>query len=80
MSDLAIPLSPSLRTWVDTRVAEGEYVDAADYVRALVRRDREIEADIRKTREMIAEGFASGFIDAEPEDVLRDIMARLPDA
>jgi antitoxin ParD1/3/4 len=70
----------ALSEWVAARVAEGRYADAAEYVRDLVRRDQEAaEDDTRWVRAMIEEGLASGIIDAEPEDVLKEIMARLPD-
>ena len=46
-----------------------------------MRRDRDlIEQDTRFLRAMVEEGLASGIVDAEPEDALREIMARLPDA
>lgn len=81
MAQLAVTMPPALQNWVDTRLAEGDYADAGDYVRDLVRRDRDlVEQDTRFLRAMVEEGLASGIVDAEPEDVLREIMARLPDA
>lgn len=81
MTQLNIDMPPALQHWVDRRIAEGRFADATDYVRDLVRRDQErTEGDAAWVREMIAEGLASGVVDAEPEDVLREIMARLPDA
>lgn len=80
MASLNISMPPALEQWVDTRLAQGRYADAADYVRDLIRRDQEAAEDGRQwVRDKIEEGFASGVIDAEPEDVLREIMARLPD-
>ncbi|NWK98469.1 type II toxin-antitoxin system ParD family antitoxin [Sphingobium lactosutens] len=81
MANLNIPMPPALEQWVDVRLAQGRYADAADYIRDLIRRDQEAaEEDRQWVRAKIEEGFASGVIDAEPEDVLREIMARLPDA
>lgn len=81
MANLNIPMPPALEQWVDVRLAQGRYADAADYIRDLIRRDQETAEDDRQwVRAQIEEGFASGVIDAEPEDVLREIMARLPDA
>ena len=80
MASLNISMPPALEQWVDTRLAQGRYADAADYVRDLIRRDQEAAEDGRQwVRDKIEEGFASGVIDAEPEDVLREILARLPD-
>ena len=80
MTRLSILMPPALQDWVDARLAEGAYADAAEYLRDLVRRDQEaVEDDRRWVRAMIEEGLASGVVDAEPEDVLKEIMARLPD-
>lgn len=54
----------------------GLYSDATDYIRDLLRRDRE---DTSWLRARIEEGLASGIVDAEPEDVLDAIMAEDPD-
>lgn len=81
MSTLNIAMPPALEQWIDARLAQGRYADAADYVRDLIRRDQQAaQADGQWVRAMIAEGYASGVIDAEPETVLKEIMARLPDA
>lgn len=81
MANLNVSMPPALEQWVDSRLAQGRYADAGDYVRDLVRRDQEAaEYDRQWVRAKIEEGFASGVVDAEPEDVLREIMARLPDA
>ncbi|MCW3837495.1 type II toxin-antitoxin system ParD family antitoxin [Sphingomonas canadensis] len=71
---------PALQAWVDARIAEGRYADVADYLRDLVRRDREYAAEDRRwLKAMIDEGLASGIVDAEPEDVIDAILAEDPD-
>ncbi|MFY9350016.1 type II toxin-antitoxin system ParD family antitoxin [Sphingobium sp.] len=81
MSNLNISMPPALEQWIEARLAQGRYADAADYVRDLIRQDQQAaQEDGRWVRAMIEEGYASGVIDAEPEDVLKEIMARLPDA
>lgn len=79
MAQLNLSIPPALKSWVDTKIAEGRYSSASDYVRDLVRRDQ--EAAIDETvwlRGLIEEGLASGVIDKEPEDVMREIMAEHP--
>ncbi|WP_141243915.1 ribbon-helix-helix domain-containing protein [Sphingomonas lenta] len=81
MTQLSVPMPDDLQRWVDSRVAAEGYADAADYVRQLVQRDQdEYEADIRRVQALIDEGLASGIIDAEPEDVLREIIAEMREA
>lgn len=69
---------PALQAWVDARIAEGRYADVADYVRDLVRRDQ-ASIDRQWLKAMIDEGLASGVLDADPRDVIADIIAEDPD-
>ncbi len=76
---LTVAMPPALQEWVDARLAQGRYSDAGDYLRDLVRRDRESAEDGRDwLRALVTEGYASGVIDAEPEQVIEDIIAAHP--
>jgi antitoxin ParD1/3/4 len=79
MSQLNVSIPPALKNWVDSRVAEGRYSSASDYVRDLVRRDQDAAHDETVwLRGLIEEGLASGVVDKHPKDVLREIMAEYP--
>lgn len=79
MMQFNIPMPPALKEWVDSRLAQGRYTDAAEYLRDLVRRDKDgAEEDQRWLKTMIEEGLASGTVDAEPEDVIEEIIAEFP--
>ena len=79
MAQLNVSIPPALKTWIDHRVAEGRYSSASDYVRDLVRRDQEAEADdIAWVKARLAEGMASGVIEKDAKAVLREIMAEHP--
>jgi antitoxin ParD1/3/4 len=79
MPQVNLSLPPALKDWVDTKVAEGRYASASDYVRDLVRRDQDNAAnDIEWVKGMLAEGEASGIINKDPRDVLREIIAEYP--
>ena len=81
MVQLTVPLPADLQRWVDARVAAEGYTDAADYLRELVRRDQdEHHLDVLRVRRLVDEGRASGIVDAEPEDMLAEIMAEIPGA
>ena len=56
---LSVEMPHPLRTFVDERVREGDYADEGEYLRDLVRRDREAQSAVR-LRELIEEGLASG--------------------
>ena len=80
MNDLAKFLEPEIEQWIESRIAECEFASVEEYLVALVRRDRE-EADeeTKWLREQIDIGRASGVIDKDAKEVLREIIAELRD-
>ena len=80
MMSLEIALSPELQRYVDARVAQEGFADTAEFLRDLVQRDQDIyETDVRRVRAMIQEGIDSGVLDAEPEEIIREIIAETRD-
>ena len=80
MNDLAKFLEPEIEQWIESRIAECEFASVEEYLAALVRRDRE-EADeeTKWLREQIDIGRASGVIDKDAKEVVREIIAELRD-
>lgn len=77
MAQLNLSLPPALKNWVDTKVAEGRYSSASDYLRDLVRRDQEAAmTETEWLRGLVTEGLASDIVDEEPEAVIENIIAR----
>ena len=56
---LSFALPETLRTYIDARVATGNYGNTSEYIRDLIRKDQAEEAKSR-LRSLIAEGLASG--------------------
>lgn len=80
MALLHVSLPPELQRYVDGRVSAEGFVDPAAYLRDLVERDQGLyQADVRRVQALSDEGIASGIIDREPEDVLRDIVTEIAD-
>ncbi len=80
MNELRKILPPDLESWVEARVARGDYVDAGDFIRDLVRREQRAEAeDSAWVREKIAEGEESGYLEQDAREVLKKIRAKRPD-
>ncbi|MES2270360.1 MAG: type II toxin-antitoxin system ParD family antitoxin [Pseudomonadota bacterium] len=71
-----VSLPEALKTWAETRVAEGRYSSTSDYVRDLVRRDQEAEEKLQRLRVMIEEGLASPETDATIDSIIADSRAR----
>lgn len=70
-----VSMPPALQAWVDARLAEGAYADAAEYLRDLVRRDQQLMEEHRWVREAIEEGLASGVLDQDPREIIAKILA-----
>lgn len=80
MTDLSVSMPPALQNWVERQLAGGAYADASDYLRDLVRRDRDGAAmDHAWLKAMIDQGRVSGFLDEEPAAVVDAILAEDPE-
>ena len=75
MTDLSFSLPAELTGPLQSRLAEGHYADAGEYLRELVRRDLEEAADAAWVKAEVEKGRASGIIDRDAREVLREIIA-----
>jgi antitoxin ParD1/3/4 len=76
MAQLNVSIPSALKAWIDTRVDQGRYSSASDYIRDLVRRDQDEEPDQRAW--LLAElekGLASPILDRDGFQVLDDVVA-----
>ena len=79
MAQVHVSLPVDLQHYVDTRVSVEGYADPGDFLRDLIRRDQDAhDADVRRLRVLWEEGVRSGIVDAEPENVLDQIIAEIP--
>jgi len=72
-----ISIPDKLKSWAETRVAEGRYSSTSDYVRDLVRRDQDAEQARRRLQAAIDEGRASGVSARDPFDYLDELRGGL---
>ena len=56
---MSFALPESMREYIDSRVAAGNYGNTSEYIRDLVRRDQEEQAR-KRLRDLIEQGLASG--------------------
>ncbi|MEO8123073.1 MAG: type II toxin-antitoxin system ParD family antitoxin [Burkholderiales bacterium] len=56
---MSFALPETLRTYIDERVRTGDYGNTSEYLRELIRRDREEQAG-KRLRALIEEGLNSG--------------------
>ena len=79
MAQVHVSLPVDLQHYVDTRVSVEGYADPADFLRDLIRRDQDAhQTDVQYLRSLWEEGVRSGIVDAEPEEVLEQIIAAIP--
>src|SRR3954453_21908714 len=79
MAQMNISIPDKLKSWAESRVAEGRYSSTSDYVRDLVRRDQENEEKVRRLQAAIDEGRASGVSKRDPFEHLAELRAGLRD-
>ena len=66
-----------LRDWVQEQIQEGSYSSSSDYVRDLIRRDRESREQQIVLQEAITAGLKSGISQRSMEDLLEEAKAKL---
>ncbi len=67
MKSMNISLPEQMKEWVDTRVEGGDYASASDYVRDLIRKDREFRDKREALIQALVEGEESGI--SEPQSL-----------
>jgi antitoxin ParD1/3/4 len=70
MPQMNISLPEKLRGWVESRVADGRYSSASDYVRDLLRRDQESAEATARLQAAIEAGRASPPSEATIESII----------
>ena len=78
MATMNISLPDKLKKFVEKRVSEGSFSNASDFVRDLIRRDKERQTAIREINQALAEGEASGFVPFDPDEFLKELTLAEP--
>jgi antitoxin ParD1/3/4 len=60
MATMNVSLPDAMKTWVESRTEDGAYGNASDYVRDLIRRDRDRVEKIRAMQQLVTEAVESG--------------------
>ena len=71
-----VSLPDQMREWVNASVTSGKYANASDYVRDLIRKDRERDTSLELLQSMISDGITSGVSDKSIDDVWHDVSKR----
>ncbi len=76
MPEMNLSLPDAMRRWVDAQVASGRYSDPSDYLKELIRRDRELQERREALGRALDEGEASGISERSLARVWADVKAR----
>ncbi|MCH8307938.1 MAG: type II toxin-antitoxin system ParD family antitoxin [Proteobacteria bacterium] len=74
MATLNISMPKTMREWIDAQIEAGEYVNASDYIRDLIRRDQRQRDALRLA---LIEGEKSGVSERSVPDITRNAKRRL---
>lgn len=72
-----IAFTDRLNDWVLSRIEAGDYADDSEYIRDLIRRDREQHGNLTALRAAIEEGLNSGVSQRSVSDILNEKEAKL---
>ncbi len=73
MATMNVSLPDPMREWVDAQVRGGQYANASDYIRDLIRHDQRRQQELRAA---IEEGLSSGRSGRKVEDIMAAAKAR----
>ena len=74
MATLNISIPDIMRTWISTQVEEGNYANASDYIRDLIRHDQRQQDEIRIA---LIEGENRGTSKRRVTDIINEETQRL---
>lgn len=74
MATLNVSLPDTMRAWIDAQVEAGEYANASDYIRDLIRHD---QRDRETVRLALIEGEKSGLSTRSVSDIAQQTKRKL---
>lgn len=71
MSTMNVSLPEDMKTWVESRAGTGRYSNSSDYVRDLIRKDRQRAEFFDYIQKAVDDGIVSGFSEYSREETER---------
>lgn len=73
MATMNISLPDKMKEWVEAQVDSDVFSNVSEYLRDLIRRDKERKIAIAEIRAELAKGEASGYILFDPEELRKEL-------
>ena len=71
MATMNVSLPDTMKQWAEAQASTGRYSNVSDYVRDLIRRDREHHEAVARMQAAITEGIDSGVAEDFSMDVIQ---------
>lgn len=75
MATMNVSLPDPMKDWVEDQIKSGQYSNASDYVRALIRRDQEYRDKRELLIKALIAGEESGVSKRNVDDIWQDVKA-----
>jgi len=72
-----ITVTEKNEAWIKSRVESGDYGNASEYIRDLIRKDQASESQHAKLASLLKEGLDSGISERSVLDILEEAKARM---
>ena len=75
MATMTVSLPDQMKDWIEAQIRKGDYASTSDYVRDLVRRDRERRGhqySLEELRQLVDEAEASGVSKRSVEEIFAE--------
>ena len=69
MATMNISLTEKLKNFVDAKVESGDYSNASEYIRTLIRKEQDHTKAIDELQELLNEGDVSGYVSYERGEI-----------
>lgn len=76
MATMNVSLPDQMKDWVEERVGSGQYANASDYVRDLIRMDQRRAEARQNLDDMVEQALASGIVQMTGEELLEHVMSK----
>ena len=76
MATMNVSLPDPMKAWVEAQVEGGQYGNASDYVRDLIRRDQQAREQVKVLQAAITKGLESGISDRTMRDILKEARSK----
>lgn len=80
MATMNVSLPELMKDWVEAQTSDGQYANASDYVRDLIRKDKIAQEKKEVLIRALIEGEESGVSDQTIDDIWKDVKARYTNA